>query len=325
MLAWVVFGQWLRDRAEAPDATEAVRIGERALPYFLERGDVLGTFFTSLLIGVAQNRLGHYVEARQALIPGLEALERTAEGLSTGIVRLILADSLRLFGDLAGARRLCDEVLLSRRGTAYPIILYHALSRSGECYLTSGEYDRARRDFTESLVLTEKLGQSNMGMWPLRGLADVLYGEGDYGGAKRLLVEILESARSVGTYPDRDDVRVSLGRVECALGNYAEAAALLTEALAVSERLQTVNKRTKALAAIAVLLHETGRPEPAAHDRGVSGGRSGSGLRGEGQRPGGAVGPRAGRWTRRPSRGPRHDPGRLRRAWPAASWPRFSS
>jgi tetratricopeptide (TPR) repeat protein len=138
------------------------------------------------------------------------------------------------------------------------------LSRSGECYLTSGEYDRARRDFTESLVLTEKLGQSNMGMWPLRGLADVLYSEGDYGGAKRLLGEILESARSVGTYPDRDDARVSLGRVECALGNYAEAAALLTEALAVSERLQNVNHQTKTLAAIAVLLHETGRSESAA-------------------------------------------------------------
>jgi hypothetical protein len=38
----------------------------------------------------------------------------------------------------------------------------------------------------------------------------------------------------------------------------------LTEALAVSERMQQVNHRTKALAAIAVLLQEVGRSAPAA-------------------------------------------------------------
>jgi tetratricopeptide (TPR) repeat protein len=159
---------------------------------------------------------------------------------------------------------LYDGVVASRRETVYPINLYHALSRSGECSLACGEYDRARREFTESLELADKLGQSNMAMWPRRGLADVAYAEGDYAGAKRMLIEVLESARSLGAYPDRDDVRVTLARVECTLGNHAEAAVLLLEALAVSERLQTVNKRTKALAASAVLLHETGRLEPAA-------------------------------------------------------------
>jgi tetratricopeptide (TPR) repeat protein len=254
----------LRDRAEAPDLAEAARLGEEGLPYFLIHDDVFGTLFTSILIGVAQQRRGRYFEARQALIQGLAGLEGIAERLPAEVVQLILADTLRLSGDLAGARWLCDSVVASRRETAIPVNLYHALSRSGECSLACGEYDRARGEFTESLELAEKLGQSGMAMWPRRGLADVLYAKGDYEGAKRLLTGDLETTRSLDAYPGLDDVRVTLGQVECALGNHQEAAALLTEALAVSERLQNVNHQTKTLAAIAVLLHETGRSESAA-------------------------------------------------------------
>lgn len=243
---------------------ETLQLSAEALRHFEDHNDSHGIELAEAFIGDVLGQESRFRESLEALYASLAAAERAGEQLFALGVRLSLALTLIEMGELASARDIADQVVASARAIGSPRDLLFGQWASGECSFQLGEYGRARREFGEALDLAERLGQPHLRIMSEYGLAEILAATGHHEEAKSRLAEMLHWGRNSGLFV----VNVALARLECAVGNCAEAARLLLvvlplSELPLSEQICDIVPAHKMLVAAATLLDEAGRREPA--------------------------------------------------------------
>lgn len=116
----------------------------------------------------------------------------------------------------------------------------HAL---GQLRVDRGEYEQAERLFTEAIAELERSG--HRGPFAARELASMrndlgalLYYQGRYAEAERVLRDVLRQREAAGDDPDLAYTLNDLALVLIDVGSYSDAESLLTQSLALHERLR---------------------------------------------------------------------------------------
>jgi tetratricopeptide (TPR) repeat protein len=174
-----------------------------------------------------------------------------------------IAVQLKDRGDLTGARRVQEQVLVLRREVADKGGTATSLSNIGVIFFEQGNLASAKRMYGESLSICREIGDKRGAVRAMLNMAIVLTREGDLAGARRLHDESLATRREIG---DRRGVAVALINVAEVLadqGDLAGAMAAVDESMAIGRETDTKRTQAYALFTRGQILEEEGHLEEA--------------------------------------------------------------
>jgi ATP/maltotriose-dependent transcriptional regulator MalT len=209
--------------AEARDHERTAKLAEESLRLNRQAGDVQGTSWSLLNLGMASDDSGDYGQAKEFYAEGL-SLARESDSayecfhffLSWGWTSLVQGDHQR-------ATRLTEEAveLARERGRGFEGMLPRAIENVGWAALLAGEPQRANAQFEKSLTLSKVLDDKATITMSLEGLACVAGANGEALRAAKLfgaVEELMEATdhrlgaqESAMIEPYRTSVRSRLG------------------------------------------------------------------------------------------------------------------
>ena len=216
------------------DFAQALRQHEQAFVVLRQLGDPGRATEALVDSASALSRLGDPAGARRRLAHALRTYRRLGNRLGMAEVLDRLAGLSYRMGDLAASRRLSDLELQIARETGSTALLGEALRRSARTDWAMGRLAESRRAFERALDLRVREGEEVEAMGIRLDLARLDLSEGRHDSAARLALQAAEWYRS-----------------RSMIGNEAQAAALLAEALLRQGRLdaaQQAAERARALA-----------------------------------------------------------------------------
>jgi predicted ATPase/class 3 adenylate cyclase len=186
----------------------------------------------ALLAGMQADPLA--VRLTEECVPLLRAL-----GLKGELAYLLMMIVRFALPDLEAARRAYREsrAIFEEAGARWGV--GQLLTIMGDTELRHGDYDAARRDFTESLTLTRQLGELTLSTGPLVGLAQLACIDGDYARARALVEEALVIRRQpdFGYEWTVANALVYLGEIDRCEGDPARGVPYFEQALATGREL----------------------------------------------------------------------------------------
>ncbi len=141
-----------------------------------------------------------------------------------GPAKALLERGLALLRSWAGERGVRREMIF-------------ALNYLGAVHRHLGEYDAAKLNLLESLIICQEVGDQAGLSIALNILAQVAYLQGDYSQARRLGQESLQIKQEIGDYWGMAFSLNNLGQVACALAEYGEAKYFFQGSLAICQEI----------------------------------------------------------------------------------------
>lgn len=215
------------------DFAQALRQHEQAFVVLRQLGDPGRATEAFVDSASVLSRLGDPAGARRRLAHALRTYRRLGNRLGMAEVLDRLSGLSYRMGDLAASRRLSDLELQIARETGSTALLGEALRRSARTDWAMGRLAESRRAFERALDLRVREGEEAEAMGIRLDLTRLDLSEGRHDSAARLALQAAEWYRS-----------------RSMIGNEAQAAALLAEALLRQGRLaaaQQAAERARAL------------------------------------------------------------------------------
>jgi len=191
--------------------------------------------------------LADYLEAYHLLRAAGE-VERAGE------LAMNLGETLSRFGLYQLWRELCTATIIDV-DTTHEDLRAAALHQLGIIAQAQGEYAEARRLYSESLTIFERLGDQGGRANTLHELGSIAQDQGEYEEARRLYSESLAIKERLGDQGARANTLGQLGMIAQDQGEYAEARRLYSESLTISERLGDQGGRATTLHQLGLLAH----------------------------------------------------------------------
>ncbi len=158
-------------------------------------------------------------------------------------------------GEYAEARRLYSESLAIKERLGDQGGRAMTLHQLGNIAKDQGEYEEARRLYSESLTISERLGNQGGRAGTLHQLGMIAQDQGEYEEARRLYSESLTISERLGNQGGRANTLHQLGNIAYLQGEYEEARRLYSEVLTISERLGDQGGRASTLHQLGLLAH----------------------------------------------------------------------
>jgi tetratricopeptide (TPR) repeat protein len=228
------------------DSPEALQVRNRHLEFFMNFAEAIEPGLHSAEQAFLLKQLDREHDNLRA------ALEWSLDGgdLEMGVR---LAGALWMFWDIYGyhfeGRAWLDRILLRSQGwttgpsaSAQAKILYVA----GHLRERQGDFDGARRHYTDSLALYQQLGQEAQIAVVLRGLGEIAQDQGDLTNAKDYYEQSLQIFRSLDNIKGTSVALNHLATLALLSRDYARAAELCAESLDMDRRRR--DDRTTAIA-----------------------------------------------------------------------------
>src|SRR6266571_2485940 len=199
--------------------------------------------------------LADYLEAHRLLRAAGE-VERAGE------LALNLGEVLSRFGLYQLWRELCTATITDVE-TTHESLRSATLHQLGNIALDQGEYAEARRLYSESLAIKERLGDQGGRAGTLHQLGNIAKDQGEYEEARRLYSEVLTISERLGDQGGRAGTLHQLGMIAQDQGKYEEARRLYSEVLTIYERLGNQGGRAGTLHQLGMIAQDQGEYEEA--------------------------------------------------------------
>ncbi|WP_459719398.1 tetratricopeptide repeat protein [Actinophytocola sp. KF-1] len=242
---------------------EAREIAEQSLPLWVELGDVSGEAATLVVIASTANKLGDFSAAATYYAAALERFEQIGDrsGQAHALDLLGVVNELR--GDLAAAERNHMAAIALLRDLDHRQGLAHSLDNLGCVRQRLGRLGEAYANHTEARELAIELGDRGCEAYALNNLGNVhrLAGRLDEAiacqqQARKVADSVVDPNLRTQLYLDRGETARVGGDHDSALHAYRAA---LDLSAGMGERAQCARAKHR----IALVLHETGRHQPA--------------------------------------------------------------
>jgi tetratricopeptide (TPR) repeat protein len=226
-----------------------------------ELGDAQGIAETVLFLGVVAKYKGHFAEAealhRQSLNLFQQLGNQWGESLCLGVLSYTLAWAGKFFAAYETAEL---AIKIDQELGQYPIpSRLNPLTKSA---IHLGHYDKARTIATESLKLARQSSILSEAGWALMYLGNIAFVEGDFGEAKRYLLEC-EATLAELKHIHLALPRAILSYVVRAQGDRQLAPDYLISALVSGIEYRSIYPIIYCLPAAALLAADDGRPQRA--------------------------------------------------------------
>jgi len=178
--------------------------------------------------------LADYLEAHRLLRAAGE-VERAGE------LALNLGEVLSRFGLYQLWRELCTATITDVE-TTHESLRSATLHQLGNIALDQGEYAEARRLYSESLAIKERLGDQGGRAMTLHQLGNIAKDQGEYEEARRLYSEVLTISERLGDQGGRASTLHQLGLLAHRQQDFPAALQYTAQALAIFERLRSPSR-----------------------------------------------------------------------------------
>src|SRR6266568_2614144 len=178
--------------------------------------------------------LADYLEAHRLLRAAGE-VERAGE------LALNLGEVLSRFGLYQLWRELCTATITDVE-TTHESLRSATLHQLGNIALDQGEYAEARRLYSESLAIKERLGDQGGRAGTLHQLGNIAKDQGEYEEARRLYSEVLTISERLGDQGGRASTLHQLGLLAHRQQDFPAALQYTAQALAIFERLRSPSR-----------------------------------------------------------------------------------
>jgi tetratricopeptide (TPR) repeat protein len=216
-------------------------------------------------LGNVMEFTGNYIKASELYVEGLEIATAIGDRWFAALCRFCLAGEgiTRSLGKPEQAHEQLQSVVAEWRLIGDPRLTAIALNTLSWMAVKLGRYDEARAALEESVVLNTSIGDRWGLGFAYRGLGFIAQAQGE----QRLAVDMyrkgLDTFTELGARQDAARVLTEISPSLLALGNDAEAAHALHEALCITAETQSTFVALAALAGIAALRAKRGEIEPA--------------------------------------------------------------
>lgn len=225
--------------SDQADYAAAQACYEEALLIFEQTGYRLGQVSVRTNLGCLQIRLGDYARAEATFAQALHALREMGGRMGEALLLNNLGNAALFQGNYEAAQDDARQAVMAARESAERLSEGYALDLLGHVSSGLRQYQSAAAAYLEALAVWEELGQPNLAMESLAGLARVGLATGDLAQAQDHVARIMAYIDEVGAIRGTDEdvlIYLTCYRVLHAAGDVRAGPVLATAYHLVQER-----------------------------------------------------------------------------------------